>query len=102
MTWDEIYNGVMPMVDRVAEKVEQVTDLAALEIKRANREKALSGAYATLGKLFYTSVTSEEKNLDDKITEAVRTVAVEEKKLAAIEAKLKELKARNGERHESV
>lgn len=102
MTWDEIYKGVLPMVDKVAEAVGQVTDLASLELKRATQEKALSGAYAKLGKLFYASVTSDTKNLDAEIAEAVRTVATEQKRLAAIEARLKELKERNGEKHESV
>ena len=102
MTWDEIYKGVMPVMEMVAEKVGQVTDLATLEFKRATQEKALSTAYAALGRLFYASVTSEEKELDAEIAEAIRAVALEQKRLAVIEARLKELKNRSGEQHESV
>lgn len=102
MTWDEIYKGVMPVMDKVAEKVGQVTDIAALEIKKNAQEKALSGAFATLGRLFYASVTSEEKNLDAEIAEAVRTIAVEEKKLAVIETRLRQIKERSIQANESV
>lgn len=102
MTWDEIYKGVMPVVDKVAQKVGQVTDLATLEIKKNAQEKVLSSAFATLGKLFYASVTSEEKNLDAEIAEAVRTIAVEEKKLAVIETRLRQIKERSIQANESV
>ena len=102
MTWDEIYKGVMPVMDKVAEKVGQVTDLATLEIKRATQEKALSGAYATLGKLFYASVTSDKKELDNEIAAAVRSIAIEQKKLAAIDARLSEIKERSAANHEPV
>lgn len=102
MTWDEIYKGVMPVMDKVAEKVGQITDLATLEIKKNAQEKALSLAYATLGRLFYASVTSEEKELDAEIAEAVRAIAVEQKRLAVIEARLRQLKERSTQTNESL
>lgn len=102
MTWDEIYAGVAPMVDKVAVKIAETADLAALEFKRSAQEKALQSAYAALGKLFYVSVMSTEKTLDEQISSAVSTVAIEQKKLAAIEAQIRKAKERSSEKNESL
>ena len=102
MTWDEIREGIVPMIDKVAVKISQTADLATLEFKKNAQEKALGDAYTTLGKLFYTSLMSEEKTLDGQISAAVSAVTVEQKKLAAIREQLRTAKERSAPGHESL
>lgn len=92
MTWDEIYTRVAQTADKVAVKIHQTTDRAALEIKRTAQEKRLSDAYESLGKLFYQSLSDEEKKHDAEIADAVEQIAHAEAELEAIRIEIQKSK----------
>lgn len=64
MSWDSFYSSFKRAVGTAAEKINQTTDLATLQIKLGVAEHKLESAYAQLGRDAYRQFTTEEDTVD--------------------------------------
>ena len=61
-TWDDIKKSADHLAQKVVVKADDLTDMAALIIRKKTQEARLSEAYEELGKLYYkVSVKAEGK-----------------------------------------
>ena len=59
MTWDEFRQQARAVANMAAEKINDVTDIAALRVRLATVEYQLKSAYAAFGKASYEHFTSD-------------------------------------------
>ena len=64
MTWDEFYGKVKTTVGKAADKINQTTDLATLQVKLSMAEHKLKDAYAELGRSAYKHFSEEDSSAD--------------------------------------
>ena len=73
MTWDEIYSKARKTVSKAADKLNQATDLATLQVKLSLSERKLDEEYAALGKIAYRHFV-EEKSSAEEVASAIASV----------------------------
>ena len=88
--WDNFKKSVSNFADKAAKKTEELTDLASLKIKIANKESARDNEYKALGKLIYEKFKNTDETLDKEMAAGV---AEHMKKLDDIFEELKNLNA---------
>ena len=86
--WDNIKKSVSSFADKAAKKTEELTDLASLKIKIANKEAARDNEYKFLGKLIYEKFKNEDETFAQK---AASDIAEHIKKLDDISEELNKL-----------
>lgn len=85
MTWEEFSDGVKKTASAAADKINQSTDLASLQIKLSVAEYRLNEAYQELGKAAYRHF-HEEQNTADRVANAMLLVDKRKGEVAAIKA----------------
>ena len=88
--WDNFKKSVSNFADKAAKKTEELTDLASLKIKIANKESARDNEYKALGKLIYEKFKNTDETLDKEMAAGV---AEHMKKLDAISEEAQNLAA---------
>lgn len=92
MTWDEFYGKVKTTVGKAADKINQTTDLATLQVKLSMAEHKLKDAYAELGRSAYKHF-SEEDSSADAVAASMSLVDEALKAVDALKAEIEKLKA---------
>ncbi len=93
MTWDEFRESAKALGAAAAQKVNELTDTAALRVRLATVEARLKSAYATFGKTAYQHFTADAST-PDELAGQVRAIALLE---AEAEGLRKEIGARKSE-----
>ena len=93
MPWDEFRESAKALGAAAAQKVNELTDTAALRVRLATVEARLKNAYATFGKTAYQHFTADAST-PDELAGQVRAIALLE---AEAEGLRKEIGARKSE-----
>ena len=93
MTWDEFRESAKALGAAAAQKVNELTDTAALRVRLATVEARLKNAYATFGKTAYQHFTADAST-PDELAGQVRAIALLE---AEAEGLRKQIGARKSE-----
>jgi len=64
MSWDSFYSSFKRAVGTAADKINQTTDIATLQVKLGVAEHKLEAAYAQLGRDAYRQFTTDEDVVD--------------------------------------
>lgn len=93
MTWEEFRESARALGAAAAQKVNELTDTAALRVRLATVEARLKNAYATFGRTAYQHFTADAST-PDELAEQVRAIALLE---AEAESLKKEISDRKNE-----
>ena len=91
MTWDHFYSGVKKAVGSAADKINQTTDLAALQVKLSMAEKKLQDAYAMLGRAAYRHFSTED-NTAEVVAAYMTGVERAQKEVADLEKQIEQMR----------
>lgn len=90
MDWKEFTDYTKTLTDMAAQKLGEMTDLAALHLNLKTAQSRLNGLYEEFGRVSYRHFTTED-SLTDEITEFVKQIALVRREIAelkrAIQAK---------------
>ena len=92
MSWDSFYSSVKRAVGTAADKINQTTDLAALQIKLGVAEHKLEEAYAQLGRDAYRQFTTDE-DVVDAVSKSMTLVEKAQKAVDDLNAQIDACKA---------
>ena len=93
MNFEELYGQVKATAEKAAEKINQKTDLAALQFKLSLSEKQLKEIYAELGHAVYLQMKHGQDQAE-RIVTLLESVTVAKKEVADLEAQIKQLKSK--------
>ena len=92
MSWDSFYSSVKRAVGTAADKINQTTDLAALQIKLGVAEHKLEAAYAQLGRDAYRQFTTDE-DVVDAVSKSMTLVEKAQKAVDDLNAQIEACKS---------
>ena len=92
MSWDEFYSKLKEKAGVAADKINQTTDLATLQVKLSFQERKLEEAYAAFGKLAYEHFLSDADKTE-ALSTAMEAVNAEMKKVEKLKKEIEALKA---------
>ena len=92
MSWDSFYSSFKRAVGTAAEKINQTTDLATLQIKLGVAEHKLEAAYAQLGRDAYRQFTTDE-DVVDAVSKSMTQVEKAQKVVNDLNAQIEKCKA---------
>ena len=75
MTWDEFRETAKAIGSAAAQKVSDLTDIAAARVRLATVEARLRNAYATFGKAAYEHFTADASS-PEELAEQVKAIAL--------------------------
>ena len=84
MSWDEFRESAKALGAAAAQKINDVTDTAALRVRLATVEARLKSAYAAFGKAAYLHFTADVSSPDD--------LAAQVQQIALLEAEAEQLR----------
>ena len=91
-SWDDFCNSFKKTVGKAADKINQTTDLATLQVKLSLAEHKLEEAYAALGKVAYQHFSNAEESQVDGITAAMTVVEEAQKVVDDLNAQIETVK----------
>ncbi|MBQ7347031.1 MAG: hypothetical protein IJW55_03665 [Clostridia bacterium] len=91
MTWDEFCGKVKTTVGKAADKINQTTDLATLQVKLNMADHKLEEAYAELGKVAYKHF-SEPESSAELVAAAMTGVEEAQKAIDDLKAEIEKVK----------
>lgn len=92
MSWDSFYASFKRAVGTAADKINQTTDLAALQLKLGVAEHKLEAAYAQLGRDAYRQFTTEE-DVVDAVEKSMKLVEDAQRVVNDLNARIEACKA---------
>lgn len=92
MSWDSFCASFKRAVDTAADKINQTTDLAALQVKLGVAEHKLEAAYAQLGRDAYRQFTTEE-DVVDAVEKSMKLVEDAQRVVSDLNARIEACKA---------
>ena len=100
MSWDSFREQVKNLTEKASAKINRSADIAALQAKLSAAKRTLEEAYTELGKAAYPYLTSTDEAQEDKVRLAMNAVKKARREVAALQAKLKAIKAGESENTE--
>ena len=94
MTWEEFRENARAISGIAAQKIGEVTDIAALRVRLTTVEYQLKNEYATFGKLSYQHFTTDAST-PEELARHVEAIALLQKEAEALRAAI--AKAKNKE-----
>ncbi len=95
--WDDFKSGIESLAGKTADKTRELTGIAAIKIKIANKESERDREYRLLGKLAYAKLkklnVSDAEELTSKISESLVKLDNILAEINALKTKEEELKA---------
>ena len=95
MSWNSFCNGFKKAVGTAADKINQTTDLATLQVKLGVAERKLEAAYAQLGRDAYRQFTTEE-DVVAAVEKSMKRVAAAQKVVDSLNVRIEECKNPDG------
>ncbi len=95
MSWESFCSSFKKAVGTAADKINQTTDLATLQVKLGVAEHKLNEAFAQFGRVAYRHFTTEEGSVD-ALSEEMTQVEAAQKVVADLEAQIAACKAGDG------
>lgn len=92
MSWESFCSSFKKAVGTAADKINQTTDLAALQVKLGVAEHKLNEAYAEFGRIAYRHFTTEEGSVED-LPAKMTQVEAAHKAVRDLEAQIEACKA---------
>lgn len=83
MTWEEFRESARALGAAAAQKINDVTDIAAARVRLATVEARLKTAYTAFGKAAYSHFTSDNTT-PEELAEYVRNIALLESEAAEL------------------
>lgn len=93
-TWDDICKSVGQLAKKAGQKIEELSDAAAIRLKLSAQQAELEEAYTKLGRLTYElSYAAKEVEVDDlelsrEIASCVESIGQLHEEIAALKAKI--------------
>ncbi|MBE6554493.1 MAG: hypothetical protein E7666_09150 [Ruminococcaceae bacterium] len=95
MSWESFCSSFKKAVGTAADKINQTTDLATLQVKLGVAEHKLNEAYAQFGRAAYRHFTTEEGSVD-KISKGLEQVEAAQKAVRDLEIQIEQCKSSSG------
>lgn len=93
-TWDDICKSVGQLAKKAGQKIEELSDVAAIRLKISAHQADLEEAYAKLGKLTYEHSYADKRievdslEISREIASCVETITQLREEIAALKAKI--------------
>ncbi len=76
MTWEEFRQQARAVAGMAAEKISDVTDIAALRVRLATVEYQLKSAYAAFGKASYEHFTADDASSPEELAKQIEKITL--------------------------
>ncbi len=97
MDWKEFQEGTRALSDYAAQKINTVSDLAALHLRLKTLEYRLKSLYEEFGKTAYADFTSESEDSDglQAITKYVEAITLIRTQITNVKKKIRSVQSPN-------